>query len=186
MSFLFNFPFPVSTNNALAHGYFGGSIRTYPTKEYKEFQLNVNRWAEKNIKFVVQIRNECQKWLDDGGFISVTLLIELPPEDYYTKTKGAKHRVKCFDVTNRIKQCHDSLSKLIGIDDRYFRPTKEDIILCEGMARGAILILSKSDAPLRLNQKNRQRALESFVLPASLGKEFRSVLTEFNSKEPET
>lgn len=49
----------------------------------------------------------------------------------HSRIIGKKNQVKVIDYLNRQKIAHDSLSKLIQIDDKYFKSGIHELILCE-------------------------------------------------------
>lgn len=130
------------------------------------------------------LRENAQRWVKEGHFVSVSMKVLIPKDEYYTKTKTAKDPVKRFDVTNRIKQCHDALSEILDIDDRYFRPTKEEIFTCDLKTKHLVIHLSQSDAPKHISQKQSQSQIMDELLSQDIsGKVFPSVNLRFDFKD---
>lgn len=162
---LFSFPFPISVNESLCYGMFNGQRRTYSSAKHKAYKNDCKHWVLRNREYVLMLRENAQRWVKEGHFVSVSMKVLIPKDEYYTKTKTAKDPVKRFDVTNRIKQCHDALSEILDIDDRYFRPTKEEIFTCDLKTKHLILQLSRSEKPshISMNQSHQEisEALQS-------------------------
>jgi hypothetical protein len=129
------------------------------------------------------LKENIQRWVKEGSFVAVSMKVLIPKDEYYTKTKTAKDPVKRFDVTNRIKQCHDALSEILDIDDRYFRPTKEEIFTCDLKQKQLVLHLSKSEGPRHVLQNDSHKSItENLLSPDSLGKDLNTVILKLDFK----
>lgn len=180
---LFSFPFPISVNESLSYGMFNGQRRTYSSPKHKAYKNECKLWVMSNLKFVDMLRENAQRWRQDGFHVAVSMKVLIPKDEYYTKTKEAKDPVKRFDVTNRIKQCHDALSEILDIDDRYFRPTKEEIFTCDLKTKHLVIHLSQSDAPKHLLQSMNHKDLTGHLLSLGISeKGLASVICKFDFK----
>lgn len=65
---------------------------------------------------------------------------------------GAKGQIKKLDASNRIKQCHDSLARLLEIDDSYFVQGAFSKAICDNESDEQVIITIREGQLLTLDQ----------------------------------
>ena len=65
--------------------------------------------------------------IKEGAMFELHLYFCFPSSRLYTK----KNELKKLDTTNRIKSIEDAISKLLGVDDKYFNPTRAERVICK-------------------------------------------------------
>lgn len=106
---LTKFPMPPSSNGLYAS--FKG--RFIKTVEGRRFDSSAKTFELMNCRKLDQIKAEMAKtkgfWFIDTKFVFVR-----------SRIIGKKGQIKRLDASNRIKQTHDALARIIGVDDCLF------------------------------------------------------------------
>lgn len=83
---------------------------------YTAFRSAVDIWyLQHRLRYADQL-DQVTKWAKEGQCLYVIADFMLHESTIFTQ-KGIPQR---SDVTNRVKALHDTFSKILGIDDRYF------------------------------------------------------------------
>jgi len=111
------FPLPPSENGLYPTIFIGGRVRRVQSAALKSFLKEVEAWHWSNQRVIASAVSEFKMATQDiMTDISVSIELRLKRERLITK----KNTRKVFDVSNRIKAVHDSLSSLLSIDDHRF------------------------------------------------------------------
>lgn len=91
--------------------------RICPTSDLEKYQKSVEaEWKEKNLIAVYKCRDTLKQWMMKGLYIHVTSFAFWEYFDIFTK-EGLPRK---SDATNRVKALHDSLARVLEIDDCWF------------------------------------------------------------------
>lgn len=91
--------------------------------DYSTFKNDLNIWWLQYHKFYSQDFLTILAWVRAGHVLGIECDMRVHHEHIYTTSKKAAHRLQRLDPANRLKALHDTLSKLIGIDDTVFFET---------------------------------------------------------------
>lgn len=106
------FPIP-PTSNKLYSSFRGRLIKS---KDGREFDKAVDFWAYLNKRSIERQKPHLEAIINNGGYLKVTCDFIFHKNRVFTK----KGTLRKLDASNRVKQVHDNLAKIIGIDDTYF------------------------------------------------------------------
>lgn len=92
--------------------------RICPTHTLEKYQKAVEEeWKQKNLVAIHKARNLLKTWLIKGLFIEVHTHAWFT----YFDLHHANGNLKNNDSSNRVKALHDSLARVLEIDDTYFK-----------------------------------------------------------------
>lgn len=116
-------PMPLSSNNMYSTNEYGRRFRVRAGEDFaREMQVFYYRFANQ-----LKIVQTClQGYIAKGFAVEVNRYFFFQPGQLLTK----KFTAKKMDVSNRIKAFDDELSKIIGIDDKYFFHGTEGKVMC--------------------------------------------------------
>ena len=89
------------------------------SKEYISFKSAVNLWFCRHGQAQTPQFQKIKAWVAAGQVLAIFCDLRLHRETIWTKANAPKR----YDAPNRLKALHDTLSKLIGIDDKVFFQT---------------------------------------------------------------
>lgn len=112
---------PPSSNNQYILVRRGGKTFHVPSAKLKAYQNTMNSYPYR-MKSFPSDQKRISEWIQLGYKLEVNALFLFHRKSLFT----VDGRVKKMDVSNRLKALHDSLAKLIGVDDStFFRVSAE-------------------------------------------------------------
>lgn len=91
--------------------------RICPTHVLEKYQKAVEQeWYQKNLVAAHKARHLLKNWLIKGLYIEVETICWFPYFDVF----HGNGNLKKHDSSNRVKALHDSLARVLEIDDSYF------------------------------------------------------------------
>jgi hypothetical protein len=91
--------------------------RICPTHTLEKYQKQVEEeWKAANLVAVYKCKNLLRDWMIKGLYIEVETFAWFPYFDIFTK----EGTVRKNDSSNRVKALHDSLARVLEIDDSWF------------------------------------------------------------------
>lgn len=168
-TFIFEFPYPPSVNEALAVSVIAKPMmnsfikkklrpRFHKTQISKNYSDRCHQWFMIHTAFFKAMNAHLKAWDDAAIPLKVEMIISRPKHYIFNKGK-AKHWIKANDVTNRIKLAHDRLSEVIGIDDRYFINAPIQLTYNEQRQEPCLIIVISKTKLLSLEEKMNQLGL---------------------------
>ncbi len=128
------FPLPPSSNQLYSS--FRG--RLIKSKIGRAYDVAVLVFELKNMKYISDISRTAKELK--------TLKINTTFVFHRARVIGKKGQMKRIDASNRIKQVHDHLAKLIGIDDCYFVEGSFSKATCKDIKDERVIIeITKGD-----------------------------------------
>lgn len=92
--------------------------RICPTHTLEKYQKALEEeWKQKNLVAVYKCKNLLRDWLIKGLFIEIEIFAWFQYFDIYHQNGNLKKN----DSSNRMKALHDSLARVLEIDDTYFK-----------------------------------------------------------------
>ena len=118
-----NFPMPPTSNKL----YTSVRGRLIKSAEARNFDLKAQRWAYVNNQAIQALKLNLEAIRANGGCFKLTVWFIFDKSSVFTK----KGELKKLDHSNRIKQTHDMIAKIIGYDDSLFVHTEEFKVYCD-------------------------------------------------------
>lgn len=106
-----NLPMPPSVNQCYAQV----GKRRISSTALKKYKHGVVMWAVLNRPHLIDVRDELEPALD-GKKLFLRFLFRFPSKKLKFKKGSAPKKI---DTSNRIKPAEDSVSELLGFDDRW-------------------------------------------------------------------
>jgi len=128
-----DFPLPPTVNKAYVNF---GINRRRSSKSLLDFKKAAHEWAMLNNKIVKYAQGYIANTLREDQLIKIDAWVGLK----YSRLFTLKNIRKNIDVTNRIKALHDSLSKILMFDDRYFCTGHTEPVIVENKESECVLI----------------------------------------------
>lgn len=132
MIILKKYPLPPTSNNL----YSSVNGRLIKSKIARLYEFEVFNYSLRNINLINKIKND---------FINCELKIDT----YFIFNKkrliSKENNLKKIDASNRIKACHDSLSKITGIDDKNIISGHFEKVYCNDDFEEQVIIVIKKE-----------------------------------------
>lgn len=125
------FPLPPSSNKL--YSAFKG--RLVKSKGGREYDVKVDVFKIVYKRKLEAVKNEISKLNTNALKVSCIFVF------HKNRIIGQKGQVKKLDVTNRVKQVHDNLAKIIEIDDCHFFETPIKKVICESEKDEQVIII---------------------------------------------
>lgn len=129
--------------------------RMIKTRVAHQFDSEVNRFIIKNLRNAEKIRDEIRPILKENG-LRIDCFFCFHEPRVLTKTKKAKDWVKVLDANNRLKSTLDAVSRLIGVDDKFFFTGICEKVICKSLDEEQVIIKITPTTLRTLDQIKKQ------------------------------
>lgn len=96
--------------------YLSTSAHVYNSPELVQFYLQCKNFSNINYIQMAKIRTQCTEWIAKGFLLKIEVYVAFENSRIWTK-EGQPQQI---DADNRLKPMQDGLSKMLGIDDKWF------------------------------------------------------------------
>lgn len=128
-----NFPLPPSENNVYSNVRGRGRV---PNAKMKEWWRDVQIWELMNLPTIKGVR----RWMDGHSFFHIDIDFLF----HYSRIISKAGKPKINDCANRLKPIHDSLAKILMIDDcAFFQISAKKIGIASRFNQGSNITLYK-------------------------------------------
>lgn len=117
---------PPSSNKNYKPFMRNGKAYFVPNSTLTEFKLLMDDYPFRFPQLVRQAYLKAQEWKNKELELEFHSIFYFRHSDIYTK----KNKIKKCDLTNRIKSCHDTVCKMLGLDDSQIFRSVEDKKVC--------------------------------------------------------
>lgn len=118
-------PLPPTSNNQYSAIKRAGSVRFIPSSSLVKFKKDMDLWRMSTRNFL-DGKYKIQSWIKSDHLLEVKAFYFFHFKTLFTKD----NRVKKFDVSNRIKSCHDTIAQFLDVDDKFFFKISAEKSLC--------------------------------------------------------
>lgn len=139
MIMLKDLPLPPSINRSYQSVMRGNHSTIIATRELNLFKAKMQSYRVRNLNKIKAHSEEIKAWISEGFVLHFDLIVGLPHDQVFTKTKKAKSKYKRIDVDNRLKSIRDAVADILGIDDSIFFSGNTEKVVSEVLCTTVII-----------------------------------------------